>query len=562
MKRTKINRRGAQRWQIREFREADFEDNQTVPLKMFLLRRMCSFLIPFIVLASLAERVYGDLVWSSMDIGTSFGRIDVTDGTFTIVVDGADISDLSDSFHYVYQTLSGDGQVIACVTDIGSGSNAWCKAGVMIRETLTPESRHAMTVITGGAGGGAAFEWRSNTGDASYSSRFPANSVSLPYWVKIVRDDDRFSSYLSPDGTTWTQQGATKTIPMGANVYAGLCATSCAPGELRTFMFDNVEYQGLGHGEETILFEDTFPWPEFDSTKWPIVDGTTLAYTGQNDSFILMNGHPFGGDTIESMAIDLSPFSGAILSYEYKQRESGMEDHLIISYWDGSTWIEVDRHSGRQTDMDAYDAYQRIKIHLPIEALHSDFRLQIGSIGDAFDDDLQDDWHIDNVKIVGWIVSAVVFEETWPERFKDSEEWTTFGTEVDALGENEPSPPYSLHLNMGDAIRSHKIDLSSYSHAALTYYFERTGYMEPPEEGDDLVCMYWNGISYCELYRHRGGGPDMMQYEKVTVTLPPQAMHGTFMLYFECTGDTLFCRPKKNEYDNWFIDDIVLRVWR
>ena len=563
MMRTRIGRCGTRWWQIRQLQEADFECSQAVPPKIFLFKGMCFLLIPLIMLTSLTEKTYGDLVWSNVDVGTSIGGMDITDGTFTVVVDGADISDFSDNFHYVYQTLSGDGQVIARVTDIGSGSNAGCKAGVMIRETLTPESRHVMTVITGGEGGGAAFQWRPNMGDTSFSSPFPANSVSPPYWVKVVRNGDAFSGYLSPDGTTWTQQGTTRTIHMGTNVYAGLCATSSTFGEVRTFTFDNVEYQGLGHGEETVLLEDTFPSPDTDRIKWPIVDGATLAYAGDNDYCILMNGHPFGGDTIESMAMDLSPFSGAILCYEYKQRESGMDDHLIVSYWDGSTWTEVDRHSGRQTDLDAYDTYQRVKIHLPIEALHNDFRLQIRSIGYASDDDLQDDWHIDNVKVVGWMVSTVILEETWPERFKDSAKWTTFGTEVDPLGENEPSPPYSLHLNMGDAIRSYKIDLSSYSHAVVTYYFERAGRMESPEEGDDLVCMYWNGVSYREMYRHPGGGSNMIQYEKVTVTLPPEAMHEKFMLYFECMGDMLFCCPKqKNEYDDWFIDDVELRVWR
>ncbi len=540
-------------------RKTDLKCDQTILFKSLLLNNLLSLCVPFIVLAFLTERAYGDLVWSNSDIGTSIGSMDITDGTFTVVVDGADISDFSDNFHFVYQKLSGDGQVIARVSDMGSGSSAWCKAGVMIRQTLTPESEYAMTFITGGESGGVAFQWRSVAEDMSDSTFFPADIVSPPYWVKIVRDGDRFSGYLSPDGVTWTQQGTTKTIRMGSNVYAGLCATSCAPGELRIFTFDNVEYQGLGYGEEIVLFDDTFSSPDIDDTKWPIADGPALAYAGDGESFILMNGHPFGGDIMESAAIDLSFFSGAVLSYEYKRRQPSWDDDLIISYWDGSTWIEVDRQSGRQTEM---DAYQRITIHLPVEALHTGFAFQIRCIGNAFDDDMQDDWHVDNVQIMGWTVSTLVLEDTWPKLNADPAKWTTYGTEVDCLGENEPSPPYSLHLNMSDSIKSHKIDMSSYSQAVLTYYFERAAHMESPEEGDDLVCMYWTGSSFRELYRHPGGGPDMIQYEKVTVPLPPEAMHQNFKLSFECTGDMLFCCNKKNEYDDWFVDDIELRVWR
>ena len=164
---------------------------------------------------------------------------------------------------------------------------------------------------------------------------------------------------------------------------------------------------------------------------------------------------------------------------------------------------------------------------------------------------------------MGWTVSTLVLEESWPEQKADPVKWRTFGTEVDHMGENEPSPPYSLHLNMNDSIRSLNIDLSMYSHAVLTYYFQRTGQGLSPSLGDDLVCMYWSGTSYRELWRHPGDGPDMIEYEKVTITLPPEAMHRVFRLYYECSSDlSLCCGGGKREFDDWFVDDIELRVWR
>jgi hypothetical protein len=36
----------------------------------------------------------------------------------------------------------------------------WVKAGVMIRDTLNAGSPNAMIAVTGGAGGGATFQWR------------------------------------------------------------------------------------------------------------------------------------------------------------------------------------------------------------------------------------------------------------------------------------------------------------------------------------------------------------------------------------------------------------------
>jgi hypothetical protein len=164
-------------------------------------------------------------------------------GTFTMSAAGTDIWGTADEFRYAYKQLSGDGEMTARVTDIGTGSNDWAKAGVMIRETLEPNSKHAMTVVTAGSGGGAAFQWRPNTGDPSSSVHDLSPAVSPPYWVRIVRQGDTFTGYVSPDGVTWTEQGST-TISMAQNVYIGMCITSHASGESRSATLDNVQTIG------------------------------------------------------------------------------------------------------------------------------------------------------------------------------------------------------------------------------------------------------------------------------------------------------------------------------
>jgi len=139
--------------------------------------------------------------------------------------------------------MEGDGEMTARVVDIGTGSNAWAKGGVMIRETLEPGSMHAMTVVTGGNGGGAGFQRRPTTGAGSTSNHDPNPTVSPPHWVRIVREGDTFTGYLSLDGVNWNEQGS-ETISMAQNVYVGLCVTSHAAGEVRSFTFDNVNYSG------------------------------------------------------------------------------------------------------------------------------------------------------------------------------------------------------------------------------------------------------------------------------------------------------------------------------
>jgi hypothetical protein len=135
---------------------------------------------------------------------------------------GRDIWDNADEFRFAYKQLSGDGQITARVTDVGTGSNNWAKAGVMIRETLDPGSTHAMQIVTPGDGAGIGFQWRPATGGSSAWTDSTEPVVTPPYWVRVKRTGDLFEGFHSPDGITWEKEGEI-TISMVPNVYIGLC---------------------------------------------------------------------------------------------------------------------------------------------------------------------------------------------------------------------------------------------------------------------------------------------------------------------------------------------------
>ncbi len=140
---------------------------------------------------------------------------------------GEDIWNAADQFRFVYKTLAGNGSMVARVNGI-SNSNAWAKGGVMIRQSIEPGSVHAFTAITPGGssgGNGASFQRRPTAASAS-ANNDSATVVSAPYWVKIQRTGDAFSSYISPDGVAWTQLGAAETIPMAGPVLIGLALCS------------------------------------------------------------------------------------------------------------------------------------------------------------------------------------------------------------------------------------------------------------------------------------------------------------------------------------------------
>jgi hypothetical protein len=165
--------------------------------------------------------------------------------TATLISDGLDIWDVGpnpyhDEFHYAYQSLEksggfgGYGEVMARVDDINNitpeATHGWAKAGVMMRETLLPDSNHVMVVVTPGSG--VSLQFRDQKRGAS--TERTVGGPTPPHWVKLARDSfGIFSAYHANDvngvAGTWytvTAQHTVSSIPMDPNIYVGLCLTS------------------------------------------------------------------------------------------------------------------------------------------------------------------------------------------------------------------------------------------------------------------------------------------------------------------------------------------------
>jgi regulation of enolase protein 1 (concanavalin A-like superfamily) len=173
--------------------------------------------------------------WTDYDVGSVgvVGSAAYTGGTFTVKGAGADIWGSADSFNYVYQPLIGDGQIVARVAAL-QNTNAYAKAGVMIRETLNPGA--AQVTLDVKPGGGIELLSRLTTGGATTAV---GGTASAPVWVKLVRAGTTITGYFSTDGSTWTKAGSV-TVTMATNVCAGLAVTSHTTSQLNTATFDNV----------------------------------------------------------------------------------------------------------------------------------------------------------------------------------------------------------------------------------------------------------------------------------------------------------------------------------
>ncbi len=154
---------------------------------------------------------------------------------------------------------------------------------------------------------------------------------------------------------------------------------------------------GLGR-----VFFDTFSWTTIDSNKWTVIWGATVDDVGISEPTepyaLRLNGHPYGGDSIESIPIDLTAATDLVLTYSW-QRTGGGEspesgEDLFIEFADEiGTWITLAQYLGSGLDMPAFE--QEI-LTLPPEAYHADFVLRIRNFATP---GAYDDWFVDDIFI-------------------------------------------------------------------------------------------------------------------------------------------------------------------
>ena len=180
--------------------------------------------------------------WSDGDIGAVAAAGSFTDNgsALTITGSGADIWGTADEFHFAYRPLSGDGTLTARVTSITNG-NVWSKVGLMIRESVAANSRHATIYL--GAGKGSSFQYRVNNGGSSGGDNGDL-VTTIPRWIRIQRQGNTLVGFISSDGVTWTQRGAMTLAGLPASVLIGVAYTSHVDGTIGSASLDNVAMTG------------------------------------------------------------------------------------------------------------------------------------------------------------------------------------------------------------------------------------------------------------------------------------------------------------------------------
>lgn len=178
--------------------------------------------------------------WSCADIGQvapSAGGQNLSGGTWTVTGGGGDIWGTSDSFHYVWQALPGDGTLSARVTS-QTNSDPWAKAGLMFRASSDPGAPYYAIFVT--PGNGITVQSRSLAGGTSVQEADIPGAI--PVYLRIVRSGTTFTAATSTDGVNWTPvPGSTASLSgLSGSILAGMAVTSHNTSQLSTAVFDSL----------------------------------------------------------------------------------------------------------------------------------------------------------------------------------------------------------------------------------------------------------------------------------------------------------------------------------
>jgi hypothetical protein len=115
--------------------------------------------------------------------------------------------------------------------------NDWTKAGLMIRESNAPGSKHFSVLMSGK--NGVMIAWRQDTN--GYSSAIGFTPLVLKdVWLKLTKVGNVYTGYQSVDGTTWVMIKTSQTLILGdTNLPTGLALTSHDTYRLSEAVFAN-----------------------------------------------------------------------------------------------------------------------------------------------------------------------------------------------------------------------------------------------------------------------------------------------------------------------------------
>jgi len=282
----------------------------------------------------------------------------IYDGRYTVTSAGHDIWDDQDGCAFAYTELNGDFSVVAATKITVGGSafggpalDSWSKAGVMVRDSLSPGSKCVFYNTTRGEGK-AMMQWRAaDNVPASWPGFADAFDLGLPdgtydYLLRLDRQGNSFTGYYSVDANQngqfeegWTKgYSITNAIPgFRDTVYVGFALTSHEETVETTF-----DFYGLAIGRPdpastewvSSLYEEFSDgvadgFNEIGGT-WSVADGQYVQST-ENPPGSYRSWINVGHLTKYTLEVDCTPLSGAETKVIYARADEG--ENYRVDFW-------------------------------------------------------------------------------------------------------------------------------------------------------------------------------------------------------------------------------------
>ena len=218
--------------------------------------------------------------WANADVGAvgAAGAAGFDGHAFTVRGSGADIWGTADEFHWAFTTVTGNFEMTARVANV-QNINAWTKAGLMVRETQAPGSRHASVFATPGTSKPISFQRRPTANGPSVHTG--GAIAAPPAWLMLRRTGDIVAAFYrtSAEGD-WTPLGTQTLTGLPSSVHLGLAMSSHVDGTLATATFDNVKIDQGAEGMDVLrplAGEQVQTNAPFVIRWMPSSDGTDIA---------------------------------------------------------------------------------------------------------------------------------------------------------------------------------------------------------------------------------------------------------------------------------------------
>jgi Tol biopolymer transport system component len=161
---------------------------------------------------------------------------DASRGTYTIGGGGANMWFKTDSFHFVWEQVSGDIALQADVAFVGQSAQPHRKACLVIRQSLDPDSAYADVALHGD--GLTSLQFRAATGEVT---REVQTAISAPQRLRIEKIGDTVYMSLAGADGVFHPSGCSARVPFTGPFYLGLGVCAHDKDAFETAVFSNVE---------------------------------------------------------------------------------------------------------------------------------------------------------------------------------------------------------------------------------------------------------------------------------------------------------------------------------